>query len=107
MDYSVTDIRAVARFAMPRYKKSGDFTLEESSAIGYDNKEINLDYYKVKVVGIIDEESMIQQEFLEMVIQVIPKGILFGSPSVEVDDNLFRIGSILSRWKKNSKSKHN
>lgn len=87
MDYAMPQPRLAAKFSKPCIENPGEFEVIETGVVGDENNKENLDYYKGMIVGIINEESMSQPEFLSMAIRVAPKGILVGSPSAGADGN--------------------
>lgn len=65
----------------------GQFIEERILSVGEENK----DYYKGKVIVIINEETMSQPEFTTMAFRVAPNATVIGSNSVGVDGNVSEI----------------
>lgn len=65
----------------------GQFIEERILSVGEENK----DYYKGKVIVIINEETMSQPEFTTMAFRVAPNATVIGSSSVGADGNVSEI----------------
>lgn len=72
------------RFSYTDYQIPGEFVMRDGDKIGGFNK----DYYKGKVVVIINEETQSHAEYMTMSIKVAPNVTVIGSPSAGADGNV-------------------
>lgn len=72
-----------AKFSMCNIENAGLFTLTECSEVG----EKNDDYYKGKVIILINENTQSQAEFTTMALRVAPNATVIGSTTAGADGN--------------------
>ena len=72
------------KFSKGSIEKSGQFTFTKSLEVGEKNK----DYYKGKVVILINETTQSQAEYATMAFRVTPKAIVIGSTTAGADGNV-------------------
>lgn len=94
-EYIMPEGKECLRFSEVNTKKPGEFIMGEPEVVGQENPG----YYKGKVIIIINEDSISQQEFLAMALRTAPKATVIGSYSVGADGNcshIFLPGGIMT-----------
>jgi hypothetical protein len=71
------------KFTMPSIKQPGLFEFLDSSMIGKKNEN----YYKGKIVIIVNEETQSAAEFYSMGLRIAPRAIVIGSTTAGADGN--------------------
>ena len=94
--YLVPDSTAFGKFSTGSITSPGLFSFIKNSIVG----EKNIDYYKGKVVILVNEVTQSQAEFTTMAFKVAPKTKVIGSTTAGADGTacqLFLPGGILTR----------
>ncbi|WP_431164495.1 S41 family peptidase [Tenacibaculum halocynthiae] len=82
--YLLPEKTEFVRFSTGSIKKAGQFTLTKSLSVGQKNK----DYYKGKVIILINEKTQSQAEYTTMAFRVAPNTIVIGSTTAGADGNV-------------------
>ena len=83
-EYLIPKKTEFVKFSIGSIDKPGQFTLTKSLEVGSNNK----DYYKGKVVILINEITQSQAEYTTMAFKIAPKAIVIGSTTAGADGNV-------------------
>jgi C-terminal processing protease CtpA/Prc len=83
-EYLMPDSTSNVKFTKTSLKNPGLFTYNNTVKVGKNNKE----YFKGKVVTIVNERTQSQAEFITMALRVAPKAIVIGSTKAGADGNV-------------------
>lgn len=86
-DYLMPEPTPFVDFSFTSVKYPGLFTYELGNDIGFDNP----DYYKGKVIIIVNEETQSHAEFTAMALRVAPNATVIGSTTSGADGNVSEI----------------
>lgn len=86
-EYLMPDSTAFVKFSKPSIINPGLFTYFKASKVG----KSNIDYYKGKVVIIVNELTMSNAEYTTLAIRVAPKATVIGSQTAGADGNAIGI----------------
>lgn len=86
-EYLMPESTPFASYSVASHEKPGDFLMGERLEVGKQNP----DYYKGKVILIINEFTQSQPEFTAMALRVAPNARVIGSPSTGADGNVVEI----------------
>ncbi len=81
--YLVARETPFVRISKPTYECPGMYKYSESLKVG----KRNLDYYKGKIVILVNEETQSRAEFFAMAFQTAPRAIVMGSQTAGADGN--------------------
>ncbi len=76
-----------AKYSLGKIDYPGYFTMDNSMYAGEENE----DYYKGKVVALIDEITQSNGEFTAMVIRAVPNATIIGSTTAGADGNIIEM----------------
>ena len=82
--YLIPEKTEFVKFSNGSIDKAGQFTLTKSLELGQENK----DYYKGKIVILINETTQSQAEYTTMAFRVAPKTTVIGSTTAGADGNV-------------------
>jgi len=82
--YLMPDSTAFVKFSNTSFETPGLFTITPLLKVGYKNNE----YYKGKIVIIVNEETQSQAEYTTMAFRVAPQAIVIGSTTAGADGNV-------------------
>jgi len=82
--YLLPEKTEFVRFSNGSVKKAGQFTLTKNINVGHKNK----DYYKGKVIIIINETTQSQAEYTTMAFRTAPNAIVIGSTTAGADGDV-------------------
>lgn len=86
-EYLMPEPTPFATYSVASHEKPGDFLMSEALEVGKQNP----DYYKGKVMLIINEFTQSNPEFTAMALRVAPNARVVGSPSTGADGNVVEI----------------
>ena len=84
--YLLPEKKSFAKFSRSSLSTPGLFTMEEVKTVG----ESNPDYYKGKVVIIVNEKTQSQAEYTTMAFRTAPQATVIGSTTAAADGDVLR-----------------
>ena len=84
--YLMSEEKSFAKFSRSSLCTPGLFTMEEVKTVG----ESNPDYYKGKVVLIVNEKTQSQAEYTTMAFRTAPQATVIGSTTAAADGDVLR-----------------